>query len=136
MLLTALYIQATCPSSMPLYIDNLYREHRTSNHVPKRLTINHFIVFQCKKNENFRKHMLLLWQNNVPMSIEVREFIIPVAFQPKLHRLHFRFSCVRTVVLVKPKPNPWKSQLIQSLDQFFWSSGQWPFSHLSVELSR
>ena len=27
--------------------------------------------FQCNKNENFRKHMLLLWQNNVPMSIEI-----------------------------------------------------------------
>ena len=26
---------------------------------------------QCKKDENFRKHMLLLWQNNVPVSIEV-----------------------------------------------------------------
>lgn len=25
----------------------------------------------CKKDENFRKHMLLLWQNNVPVSIEV-----------------------------------------------------------------
>lgn len=25
----------------------------------------------CNKNENFRKHMILLWQNNVPMSIEV-----------------------------------------------------------------
>ena len=31
-----------------------------------------FIIFlQCKKDENFRKHMLLLWQNNVPVSIEV-----------------------------------------------------------------
>ena len=29
------------------------------------------ILFQCKKDENFRKHMLLLWQNNVPVSIEV-----------------------------------------------------------------
>ena len=28
-------------------------------------------LFQCKKDENFRKHMLLLWQNNVPVSIEV-----------------------------------------------------------------
>ena len=28
-------------------------------------------MFQCKKDENFRKHMLLLWQNNVPVSIEV-----------------------------------------------------------------
>lgn len=28
-------------------------------------------IFQCKKDENFRKHMLLLWQNNVPVSIEV-----------------------------------------------------------------
>jgi len=27
--------------------------------------------YLCKKNENFRKHMLLLWQNNVPMSIEI-----------------------------------------------------------------
>ena len=26
---------------------------------------------QCQKNELFRKHMLLLWQNNVPMSVEV-----------------------------------------------------------------
>lgn len=25
----------------------------------------------CKKDENLRKHMLLLWQNNVPVSIEV-----------------------------------------------------------------
>merc|ERR1719189_1134626 len=25
----------------------------------------------CQKNEHFRKHMLLLWQNNVPMCIEV-----------------------------------------------------------------
>ena len=30
-----------------------------------------FFPFQCKKDENFRKHMLLLWQNNVPVSIEV-----------------------------------------------------------------
>ena len=27
--------------------------------------------FQCEKNEHFRKHMLLLWQNNVPMCVEV-----------------------------------------------------------------
>jgi len=27
--------------------------------------------YLCNKNENFRKHMLLLWQNNVPMSIEI-----------------------------------------------------------------
>jgi len=27
--------------------------------------------YLCKKNENLRKHMLLLWQNNVPMSIEI-----------------------------------------------------------------
>merc|ERR1712020_416095 len=27
--------------------------------------------YMCKKDENFRKHMLLLWQNNVPVSIEV-----------------------------------------------------------------
>lgn len=25
----------------------------------------------CQKNEHFRKHMLLLWQNNVPMCVEV-----------------------------------------------------------------
>ena len=31
------------------------------------------VFFQCAKNENFRRHMLLLWQNNVSMSIEVRE---------------------------------------------------------------
>ena len=30
-----------------------------------------FFQFQCKKDENFRKHMLLLWQNNVPVSVEV-----------------------------------------------------------------
>ena len=29
------------------------------------------LCLQCKKDENFRKHMLLLWQNNVPVSIEV-----------------------------------------------------------------
>eukprot|EP00092_Neocalanus_flemingeri_P012089 GFUD01013033.1.p1 GENE.GFUD01013033.1~~GFUD01013033.1.p1 ORF type:complete len:1150 (+),score=174.33 GFUD01013033.1:469-3918(+) len=27
--------------------------------------------YLCNKNENVRKHMLLLWQNNVPMSIEI-----------------------------------------------------------------
>lgn len=26
---------------------------------------------QCKRAENFRKHMQLLWQNNIPMCIEV-----------------------------------------------------------------
>ena len=30
-----------------------------------------FSIPQCKKDENLRKHMLLLWQNNVPVSIEV-----------------------------------------------------------------
>ncbi len=30
-----------------------------------------FLQFQCKKDENFRKHMLLLWQNSVPVSVEV-----------------------------------------------------------------
>ena len=30
-----------------------------------------FPLLQCNKNENFRKHMLLLWQNNVSMSIEI-----------------------------------------------------------------
>ena len=34
-------------------------------------TVFIFICLQCKKDENFRKHMLLLWQNNVPVSIEV-----------------------------------------------------------------
>lgn len=29
------------------------------------------VQYLCNKNENFRKHMLLLWQNNVPMSVEV-----------------------------------------------------------------
>ena len=28
-------------------------------------------LLQCKKDANFRKHMLLLWQNSVPVSIEV-----------------------------------------------------------------
>ncbi|XP_059078940.1 atos homolog protein A-like isoform X2 [Tigriopus californicus] len=27
--------------------------------------------YMCKKDENFRKHMLLLWQNNVPVCIEL-----------------------------------------------------------------
>eukprot|EP00095_Tigriopus_kingsejongensis_P000275 maker-scaffold329_size204955-snap-gene-1.23 protein:Tk00275 transcript:maker-scaffold329_size204955-snap-gene-1.23-mRNA-1 annotation:"protein fam214a" len=27
--------------------------------------------YMCKKDDNFRKHMLLLWQNNVPVSIEL-----------------------------------------------------------------
>ena len=37
------------------------------------LTVYNFlpVFFQCQKNEHFRKHMLLLWQNNVPMCIEV-----------------------------------------------------------------
>jgi hypothetical protein len=29
------------------------------------------IYVQCKRAENFRKHMQLLWQNNIPMCIEV-----------------------------------------------------------------
>ena len=37
------------------------------------LTVYNFlpVFFQCQKNEHFRKHMLLLWQNNVPMCVEV-----------------------------------------------------------------
>jgi len=29
------------------------------------------LYLQCKRAENFRKHMQLLWQNNIPMCIEV-----------------------------------------------------------------
>ena len=81
--LNELYLVMTLDLMSPnVYI--IYN-HKLSTHRSyiKQFSTNHVSEFQCNKNENFRKHMLLLWQNNVPMSIEVRNNVL--TFQHKLH---------------------------------------------------
>jgi hypothetical protein len=51
--------------------ENLYGLHRLCKPSRKSWFDLYALCVQCKRAENFRKHMQLLWQNNIPMCIEV-----------------------------------------------------------------